>query len=198
MYETMFVLTLTTGEYSDSETHVVGIFDSTDAMTAIKEAHRGLSGAWLAWEVPRPNEFFEPYSLASEGVLTQREIDEREERVKAANAEKARRAAAELKRVEDLKRKRADCLAMLQNGYGQFGPTSAAPLEVLEHLKDLSDDVNMLLIKGAPTDTGQLAALRRRLAWELGRSDELRCKLTDAADLAAFDRIIGALLKAAS
>ena len=81
----MYVLTVDTGRYSDAETHVVGVFDTIEAMVAAKEAAMSGSSLWDAWEVPQANTYFAPGSLEFERIMTQRELDVIADRVQADN-----------------------------------------------------------------------------------------------------------------
>ena len=66
------------------------------------------------------------------------------------------------------------------------GLTPTAPTEVLEHLADLTADVESL---STTIDPCHLPALHRRLKWYVRRSAAMRRMLSVASDLATFDRI---------
>ena len=194
----MYVLTVDTGRYSDAETHVVGVFDTIEAMTAAKEAVTEAAGSvpsdwiWDAWEVPQANTYYATGSLEFERIMTQRELDVVAERVQVDNLARQKLVDAEQERIRDAERRRSDFRATILAS-SSLALSPAAPIMVLEHLVDLSADVELVL-KGGPDPHHQnrLPSLMRRLDWYAQNSAVMRSKLQDAGDIAAFDAITAA------
>jgi hypothetical protein len=193
----MYVLTVDTGRYSDAETHVVGVFDTIEAMVAAKEVRKCSvpdDSFWDAWEVPQANTYFAPGSLEFERIMTQRELDVVAEQVQVDNLARQKLVDAEQERIRVAERRRSDFRATILAS-SSLALSPAAPIMVLEHLVDMSADVELVL-KGAtspdPHHQNRLPSLMRRQDWYAQNSAVMRSKLQDTGDIAAFDAITAA------
>lgn len=204
----MFVLTLTSGEYSDATTDVVGVFDTLDAMVAAKEAHPDLSTCgWLACEIPVANVFYNPETPDYVNVLTTAEARAKSELKEAEDERRTRQLDFEARREREESVRRAEALDALRArseeacarlraicGTPDQRLFATAPTEVVDHLLGLLSDADLLARSSDPFHSARLPSLLRRLAYYAARRDGMRGKLTDGLDLDAFDQITGSAL----
>ena len=194
---------MTSGEYSDATTDVVGVFDTRDAMVAAKEAHPELSHhyGWVAWEIPEANVLYDCETPECTDVLTTAETRATQE-LKDAEAERnARRLEEVARREREASDRHAEALVALrahgalalcrlrvtsEAAHDRFG---TAPSEVVDHLLNLLSDADLLARSDDPFHSARLPSLRRRFAYYAGLRDEMRGKLSDALDIEAFDEI---------
>jgi hypothetical protein len=177
----------------ESETHLLGVFDTFAGMCEARDAAAAADAALHAefdeyrWAVASQTNLCHDVGLLKwTRLVTPRDVANQAAREAAAVL--AARKQQQLDEARQRERdSRAEALrALVERAGARLSP--AAPISVLEHVNDALADLDSLAHPERPFYAEKLPALRRKLAWHAHRHKNV-CSSLDGEDAAALDSI---------